>query len=228
MLLSKWFLTIIFLTFIISTMKPEEIVLTKQEKETCKSISFDTLLADILKKETGNIISIIPQIDAIGDSIGLSDVGICSIINKNGELNILKREMSYFLKMKHLFKQKGYLFFIFADNDGNEYLASIKGTDELSILEWRQTNGINYNIKNIDIINKLTHWKNQNDILIFSVGRDFIQFFFVSSLVAKVEAQNLSKEILEFCPDVLGHDKNNLKVLSKEIKETNGIYLWWD
>jgi nucleoid-associated protein YejK len=136
--------------------------------------------------------------------------------------------MSHFLKTKHSFKQKGYLFFIFADNNGVEYLATIKGTDELGILKWRQTNGINHNIKNIDIINKLTNWKTQNDILIFSVGLDFVQFFFVSSLLTKTEAQNLSKEVFEFCPDVLGHDKNNLKTLSKEIKETNGIYLWWD
>jgi hypothetical protein len=47
MFIYKYFATITFFILITSAMKQEEIFLTKQEKEICQSISFDTLLADI-------------------------------------------------------------------------------------------------------------------------------------------------------------------------------------
>jgi len=77
-------------------------------------------------------------------------------------------------KLKDKFKEKGYLIFTFIDEKDEPKIAVIKGTDELDIVRYRRTDGINYNLENIDVVEKLEKWKSKNDLNILVCGRDWL------------------------------------------------------
>ena len=126
---------------------------------------------------------------------------------------------------KDYFKEKGYQLFYFDDDDHKFYLGAIKSNDEMDILRWRGTNGINYDHTNQDIINKLEEWGKENPVRIVGVSFDWILFNFEHPVK---DVEQLAKEVYDFCPDVVEQGVGTMDELKHFIKKENGIYLWWD
>lgn len=193
--------------------------LNPKEQELVKKLNFDIELMTILKDETSNELTQMPTIDdETGEiSTGLFD-GIYSKTVKDDNFTIVK-------KLKEKFKNKGYLIFDFTDDDDNYSIAVIKGNDEIDILKYRKTEGINYNIENKNIIEKLTKWKSKNDFNILGCGRDWLQFEFKT---LPSDLNKFTKDAYQFCPDIVDQGVGDTKNLKAAIIEMNGLYLWWD
>jgi len=101
-------------------------------------------------------------------------------------------------------------------------LASSEKTD---ILKASMTDGINYNIKNSDIIEKLGEWDKKYEIDIWQAETDTIQLT-LTKLPSDLGA--FSKEIYKFCPDIVDQGSGNISDITNYLKQEKSIYLWWD
>ena len=168
--------------------------------------------AEIIKIKTNQNIQPTPEISEFGEILELKGTGLCSEVEE-------KAGFDFVLKEKERFRNGGYLLFVF-ENDKNQ-----KGVDELDIIKWRQTNGINYNHENKDIIAKLQSWKQHNDFIILGASMDWIHLQF-KTMPSDIES--FAKDVYEFCPDAIDLGAGDMPTLIKLIEEMNGVYLWWD
>jgi hypothetical protein len=193
--------------------------LTPKERELVAKLNFDLELMIVLKNETATELIQLPNVDQETGEIGNGLFeGIHSKIIIDDNYTVVK-------KLKDQFKQKGYLIFVFNDNYDHYSIAVIKGSDELDIIRYRRTDGINYDLENKNVIEKLIKWKSKNDFNILGCGRDWLQFEFKN---LPTDLNKFSKEAYEFCPDIVDQGVGDLKSLKEAIIEMNGLYLWWD
>jgi hypothetical protein len=191
--------------------------LTQKETELINKLNFDIDLLTVLKKETKSELKQLPEINEYGEVTDELYNGIHSKSDEEKGKEIVK-------KLKKLFKKKGYLIFLFEGE--NEFsVAVIKGNDELEILKYRRTDGINYSYENEDIIKKISEWKDKYGITVIGCGRDWLEVKF-DKLPSDLDA--FANEVYEFCPDSVDQGVREVENLKQLIKEMHGLWLWWD
>lgn len=193
-------------------------ILTDEEKNICITISFDEKIAELIKQETKGSIDLIPEVNEYGEILNTKDNGLCSIVEE-------QRGYEFVMREKEKFKTSGYLLFLFEDDENRKYIGTIKGQDELDIIKWRQTNGINYDFENKDIVEKLQTWKKQNDFVILGASMDWLQLQFKSM---PKDINSFAEDVYGFCPDAIDQGAGDMPTLIKEIERMQGVYLWWD
>ncbi len=195
-------------------------LLTENEKQICMTISYDQTLAEKIKRETRKEIVLIPQINEYGEILDTKDNGLCSLASSEND-----NAYVFVRNNKNKFKEKDYLLFIYEDDSNRKFIASIKGSNELDIVKWRQTNGVNHRLENKDVISKLEQWKKQNDFILTEVAQDWLQLYYTDSTP---NFDTFANEVYEFCTDIVDQGTGDLATLIKELKQMKGVYLWWD
>jgi hypothetical protein len=194
--------------------------LTSAETALAKSLNFDSSIFTELKAATGKEAKQLPAIDEetgeVDDSKKFNGIYFES---SEGEAEGIAK------KLKSKLREQGYLVFGFDDGASGVSVAVIKGTDELDILRYRRTDGINYDFDNADVVKKIAEWHKKYGVSIIGCGRDTAQIEF-----AKLPANltQFSKEVYKFCPDVVEQGVGDIEALPAAIEEANGITLWWD
>lgn len=196
----------------------EKSMMSSSEMAVCKSSAFDAELAELIKDETKNEVVQIPQVNELGEMIDCMGAGICSLVEEDQGLAFVE-------KQKERFRAKGYLLFVFEDGDNRYFVASIKGSDDLDILRWRKTNGINHGHENGDIVAKLAGWKKAFGFVVLGVGMDWTHLKF-DRMPDDVAA--FANEVYEFCPDSVDQGAGDVESLAEMINGMHGVYLWWD
>jgi len=128
-------------------------------------------------------------------------------------------------QQKDNFAQQGYRLFMFTDNSDGIYLGALKSNDEMDIVRWRGTDGINYDHTNADIVDKLKEWGSDNPIKVYGVSFDFVMFEFEKPVG---DVATLAQQVYEFCPDAVDQGVGTLPDLEKSIQSSNSLFLWWD
>lgn len=192
-------------------------------KKEQKTISPEAIKNEIMMF-SGATAEDLPVMDNYADSAKNTKYeGFCvKLTNSNPEhrnLFVTARRADY--------KKSGYLLFIFENNEREMYVAALKSNDELDIVRWRQTDGINHNLTNKDITDHLKLWNDKNPIEILEVGLDVVYLRFEKP-VTDMNVKELADDIYSFCPDVVDQGTGDLTTLAKTIVDMNGIYLWWD
>ena len=193
-------------------------LLTNEERNACTTISFDEKIAESIKQATNAPIELIPEISEYGEVLTTKDNGLCSVIDE-------QKGYEFILGEKENFRTSGYLLFLFEDDNSKKYLGTIKGTDDLDIIRWRQTNGINYDYENKDIVDKLQTWREQTNFIVIGASMDWLQLHFKTM---PNDINSFAEDVYEFCPDAIDQGAGDMETLIKEIERMNGVYLWWD
>ena len=191
----------------------------------CETNGHDLELAALVKKATGHPLEPLPK---VYDNPPDAKMGFCSKLETK---YVVSDETA--LPLKEFAASKGYLVFVFDGDFANEqgvivpfhHLAVLKGTDEFDIITWRQSNGCNYDIFADDIVKKLKTWKTLNDLVVFGVGEDWVQFKF------KTLPQNMdtfASEVYKFCPDIVEQGTGTVAALKEEMQQDGIVFLWWD
>lgn len=211
------FLNIGLLSFFCCSSQTE---LSKTEQELILKLDFDKEIVLELKKETKSKISQLPAIDSeTSEELDKEYFdGIFSETSENNAINFVKKE-------KSKLKEKGYLVFYIEGQNGNKNIGIIKSNDELDILRYRKTDGINYDLENKDVIKKISEWKSKYGLIIIGCSLDYVHIEFDKLPQNMTE---FAKEVYEFCPDYVDQGVGDLKSLEEYIKEEKGILLWWD
>jgi hypothetical protein len=144
--------------------------------------------------------------------------GIKSLTTEEISRNIIKDNQEEFLN---------YGMFLFINNFHSDLysIGLINTINPYEILKYSETNGINHNIENIDIINKCKIWDNKFGIKFLGIGFDFCEFEIIDK---DINYKILAKEIYEFCPDVVDQGTETIEELEKQIKSEGKVFLWWD
>jgi hypothetical protein len=124
-------------------------------------------------------------------------------------------------------KAKGYLLFRSEVNFGysDDELTILKSSDQFDILRIMQTDGINYDITNEDLITKLMDFDSRFGLRIYGAGQDFVEAFFVGK---PEDMMAFAEELYEFCPDIVDQGTDTVEALASEMERTKILYLWWD
>ncbi|MGC1204250.1 MAG: DUF4253 domain-containing protein [Flavobacteriaceae bacterium] len=193
--------------------------LTPIETELVNKLDFNIELMKELKNETKSELIQLPAIDQeTADILDEFYSGIHSTISEEKANSIVK-------KLKEKFRKKGYLIFAFTGEDDSKSIGVIKGTNDLDILRYRRTDGINHDYENDDIVAKIAEWNDKFGLTVIGCGRDWLELEF-KKLPRDLDA--FADEVYEFCPDSVDQGVGEVENLKLMIKEMNGIWLWWD
>ena len=194
--------------------------LSKSETEILTKLNFEKDLILELKNETHKIILQLPAIDhETGDM--LESEKFDGIYSESDEENaeVIVR------KLKSEFREKGYLIFYFEGNKGKKNVGVLKGNDELDILRYIRTDGINYDLESKDVLKKISEWKTKYGLIIIGCSQDYVHIEF-EKLPSNMD--EFAKEVYAFCPDSVEQGVGDLKSLKEYIEKEKGIWLWWD
>lgn len=196
------------------------IELTKADRDICSIVRIDTALAYCLKTISKNSLQLAPRVNEYGEMLNTKDSACLSSLlsSKSNVYDLLP-------DLKNQFGNKGFLVFVSNDDANNDYLTAIKGKDEMDIIKWRQTNGVNHGHENKDVLAKLKEWKEKYDFIVLQVGMDMVWLEF-RKMPADMDA--FVQEVYKFCPDIVDQGAGDLATLKKELIKIHGVYLWWD
>lgn len=130
-----------------------------------------------------------------------------------------------YIKIKEKLEKNNYRVFLFETNYPEKHVAIIKGRDKFDILKYRRTDGINYGLGTEDIIDKISEWDKKYEIDIIGCSRDWV-LIKLNKLPQNLD--EFSKEVYEFCPDIVDQGVGSLENLKKSIKIDKELFLWWD
>ncbi len=123
-------------------------------------------------------------------------------------------------------KSKGYQLFLSESGyESPSTVSVIKSIDKFDILRIQKTDGINFDIENKDVIEKLKVWDETYGIEILGADYDWVDLTF-SKDIADVKA--LAEEVYDFCPDSVDQGVGEISELERIIKEEKRLFLWWD
>jgi hypothetical protein len=193
--------------------------LSPKETALVNKLDFNIELMKELKTETKAEIIQLPAIDhETGEVLNEFYDGIQSNIPEEQANSIVKN-------LKEKFRTKGYLIFVFTGDEDTKSIAVIKGTNDLDILRYRRTDGINHGYENEDIVAKISEWNDKFGLTVIGCGRDWLELEFKN---LPTDLDSFSEEVYKFCPDSVDQGVEKVENLKELIKETNGIWLWWD
>jgi hypothetical protein len=115
----------------------------------------------------------------------------------------------------------------FDDSFRNSFydISIIKCQDQFELVKFVQTNGINYDITNEDVINKLMKWHEKSPFIIVVADEDRIEADFIK---LPTDLNAFTQDIYEFCPDVIDQGAGSEEELIKYFKSEKSFWLWWD
>ena len=177
-------------------------------------------LLEELKKLTKSDFKQLPAIDPFnGEELkGKFYNGLFTATSKVNAIKIVAN-------LKNKFEINGYLIYYSETENFKPFIAVIKGKEELNILHYRRTDGINHKLANKDIVKKITDWKSKYGLSIIGCSRDWVHVEFEK---LPTDLDTFAKEVYEFCPDSVDQGAGTIDKLKEAIVEMNGIYLWWD
>lgn len=219
----KHFLTKVLLMLFLSpflSCSKDANVFTSQEKKLLRLLDFDISVISEIKKISESEIKQLPAIDSKTAQLNKKKyfngvyIATPAIIANN-----------YVKKNKSFFKNKGYLLFVFEGDDSKKNIAIIKGSNEMDILNYRKTAGLNYNLQNADIVAKMNDWNTKYGIIVVGCGRNWLEIEFKN---LPKNAALLAKEVYHYGPDSINECEATISDLTNCIKKTRGIVLLWD
>ena len=194
--------------------------LTRPETGLLKKLNFKSELISEIKDLTKNELKQLPAIEEETGDV-LSDKYFDGIYTETAE----EKAIEYVKKLKPKFRENGYLIFLYEGEDNKKNVAVIKGTDDLDILRYRRTDGINHGLDNGEVVKKVSEWKSKYGLIVIGCSRDWLQLEF-DKLPTDIDA--FAKEVYEFCPDSVDQGVGTIDKLKEAIKEMKGVWLWWD
>ncbi len=145
--------------------------------------------------------------------------GIKSVTTEQNAKKILKEYQNKLIS-------EGKYIFINEFSGNDYYLGLVKNINNpYKIMEFAETNGINYDLETKDIIKKCKEWDKEFGIQLIGIGFDFCEFEIKNK---NIDYTKLAAEVYEFCPDIVEQGTETVEALESEIKKEGTIFLWWD
>ena len=104
-------------------------------------------------------------------------------------------------------------------------LAIIKAEDQFEAVKIVGTNGLNYDISNEKVIEKLKIWHKEAKLIITVIDYNRVEAYMKRK---PKNLENFTSEIIEFCPAIIGTGYSNQSEMISAYKEKEYFWIWWD
>lgn len=190
---------------------------TLSEKEAISKMGFDTATYSLIRGATEGPFYGLKGYTENGERFEAE--GVTASVSKEKAEDAVHR-------LRPALAPKGYIPYI-TDVMGNDAkkITIIKGKDPYRILEIMQTNGVNYNIDNKAVIEKLKEWESRYSTVILGASMDWVCLEFTT---VPSDLPQFAKEVYAFCPDSVDQGVGSVEALAGEIKKSKQLFLWWD
>ena len=201
-----------------SPVKEPPVTLSPASEELAKTLKFDRRVLLIAKEVSLDRIGRLAGFDSEGYQIIAA--GIVVAVPEDRTDHILASLRRKLLPLK-------YMPFVVEMNAGRKIdkIGILKGTDQYEILRIMNTNGDDYDISNQDVIERLKEWEQHLSFDIIGADNDWVEIEF-RALPKDLDA--FAEEVYDFCPDAVDQGPGSVEGLSKDIKKTKRLFLWWD
>ena len=218
---------IIFSMFTLISCSSQNITFEESEKIILDNIKFDKNVALELKKIIQNefvqSISLVYSYDTKTKTFSEEKKYNNGIVFELESEKIDAIINEYYKKYKDI----GYYIFNSESNFGfgKDKITILKTNDQFEILKVMQTGGINYNLDNQAVINKLIEWHTNFPFEIIAADSASITARFIRK---PLNMLSFAQEVYDFCPDIVDQGTNTVEVLAEEMEKSDILYLWWD
>ena len=198
----------------------QESNLTDTELQLVNQLNLNPDLVSKIKSTTKSDLKQLPAIDQETGEMLRNQLfdGLYSEMNEERAIAFVRRNKAEFRKKEHLI-------FVIQGADSDAAIAIIKGNEELDILRYRRTDGINYGLDSEDVLKKVSEWDALFTVSVIGCERDWLHLEF-EKLPNDLTA--FANEVYEFCPDSVDQGVGSIEELEKAIISMRGVWLWWD
>lgn len=129
--------------------------------------------------------------------------------------------------LSEILLKQGYLIFRSEQNYGSvpDVVSVIKGTSQYDILTVQKTEVPNYKLTTTAIVRWLKARQKKHPFVITGAGPDWVEARFIRP---PKDMSAFAREVYVFAPDVVTQGAGTIPRLARQMKESNGFYLWWD
>jgi hypothetical protein len=115
----------------------------------------------------------------------------------------------------------------FDDEIRNAYydIEIVNVADQFDLVKQMQTSGINYDVSNDQVVEKLRAWNQNSPFSIITVDQDRIEADFIK---LPPDLNAFAADMYEFCPDVIDQGAGSEEELISYFKSEKSFWLWWD
>jgi ankyrin repeat protein len=104
-------------------------------------------------------------------------------------------------------------------------IALLPTTDPYEVIEFIGTNGANYDLDTVDIINWMRELEKEQPFDLTGIGFDFLEGRFTTPVK---NSRDLAQKLYKFCPDIVHQGAGTVAKAASELKRANRFFLWWD
>ena len=124
-------------------------------------------------------------------------------------------------------RAKGYLIFRSQRSYGklNDIVTVVKGNTTYDILKMQRTEAPSYHLDTMAIIAWLKERQKDASFVVTGAGPDWLETRFIRP---PENSPVFAKKIIDFAPDVLGHDQQTVDKVEERMNQMNGFFLIWD
>ena len=195
--------------------------LSPHEEELTRRIGFDPAVVLIVKQEAAE--------HTVRRLVGFNEDGYQLLAD--GITATVRRERADRIRaaLRRKLLARRYLVFLADENEetGTATIGVLRGGDQFEILRVMQTNGPHQDVKNEDVIEKLSSWHKRAPFEIIGAGYDWVEIEF---LKLPGDMAGFVKDLYEFCPDAVDADGGAAeeKDMADRISASRRLSLWWD
>lgn len=208
-----------FLKRIFGTKSPSKIEipvneneLTVLEQQICNELHYPYEDALLLKRLTGS------EINKFTFEHTESEVEPPNYISAN--FRNKKPNFDTILEIQETLSKNGKFLFINELSNPKDLVIANDTNDPYKIMQYAETNAINYELDNTAVISKIKEWDTRFGIKFIGIGYDFLILKIINT--TNIDFEELANEINEFCPDA-----EDIDSIFEDL-ENSLIKLWWD
>lgn len=104
-------------------------------------------------------------------------------------------------------------------------VAILKTRDDYTYLAIAHTDGINWDLTHDQVVARYREWTPKYGLVLTGAGMDWL-----SARITKPPADwaAFAAEVAKFCPDIVEQGTGDVPSLTREMRESRVLYLWWD
>lgn len=189
----------------------DENILTPREIEICDQLNYEHSDALFLKKISGYEIE--KFIFENNESDTEPPICIFTYCKESSAISAIEN-------FQDSLRQKNKFLFIGNLTNRQKLVLSNHTNDPYKIMEFADTNAINYEMDCSAVTAKIKDWDSRFGIIFFKI--DFDGLLLKIKRPESIEIESLAIEINEFCPDA-----EDISYIEKDLEKGN-IELWWD
>jgi hypothetical protein len=190
--------------------------LSLDEQTLARDIKFDPLILSKVKA-TGYRVEALTGVSRTGNSQVLNGLSFNADEQQSHELVARLGAEVEALGYRVFIQELGYGYI-------PDRIAIIKSRDKFDILRTRKTHAYTANLNTEQIIDRLKDWDKRYGLKLIGAGYDWVKAGLVRT---PDDVSRFSREMLEFCPDVLLFKSGTVAQLARDIKAERMIFLQW-